>query len=155
MTRAAGIELPPSDRPSRKTTARGAYRHEGALVHNSFSGSQWWTMSKFKRSQRKYVKKSYRVRNWRGYEAGLRARGSLTVWISLTDGKLANWDARRPSARKPGRQRKYSNHAIETAVTLGMVFHAALQTDRGIPSFVVPASEARQRCARSHHDLEA
>ena len=46
-------------------------------------------MSKFKRSQRKYVKKSYRVRNWRGYEAGLRARGSLTVWISLTDGKLA------------------------------------------------------------------
>ena len=79
-------------------------------------------MSKFKRSQRKYVKKSYRVRNWRAYEAGLRARGSLTVWISLTDGKLANWDARRPSARKPGRQRQYSNHAIETAVTLGMVF---------------------------------
>ena len=47
-------------------------------------------MSKFKRSQRKYVKKSYRVRNWRGYEAGLRARGSLTVWLSFTDGKLAS-----------------------------------------------------------------
>jgi len=57
------------------------------------------------------------------YEAGLRDRGSLTVWISLTDGKLVNWDAPRPRRRKPGRQRKYSNYAIETAVTLGMVFH--------------------------------
>ena len=63
------------------------------------------------------------MRNWREYEAGLRNRGSLTVWISLTAGKLVNWDAPRPRRRKPGRQRKYSNHAIETAVTLGMVFH--------------------------------
>ena len=43
-------------------------------------------MSIFKRTQRKYVKKAYRVRNWREYEAGLRNRGSLTVWISLTAG---------------------------------------------------------------------
>ena len=50
-------------------------------------------MSIFKRTQRKYVKKAYRVRNWREYEAGLRNRGSLTVWISLTAGKLVNWDA--------------------------------------------------------------
>jgi hypothetical protein len=88
-------------------------------------------MSNFKRSQRKYVKKAYRVRNWREYEAGLRIRGSLTVWISLTDGKLANWDAPRPRARKPGRQRKYSNHAIETAVTLGMVFRLASRQTEG------------------------
>ena len=74
-------------------------------------------MSIFKRTQRKYVKKAYRVRNWREYGAGLRNRGSLTVWISLTAGKLVNWDAPRPRRRKPGRQRKYSNHAIETAVT--------------------------------------
>ena len=39
------------------------------------------------------MKKAYRVRNWREYEAGLRNRGSLTVWISLTAGKLVNWDA--------------------------------------------------------------
>ena len=50
-------------------------------------------MSIFKRTQRKYVKKAYRVRNWREYEAGLRNRGSLTVWISLTAGRLVNWDA--------------------------------------------------------------
>ena len=44
-------------------------------------------MTSFKRTQRKYVQKAYRVRNWREYETGLRARGSLTVWLGLTDGK--------------------------------------------------------------------
>ena len=88
-------------------------------------------MSHFKRSQRKYVKKTYRVLNWHEYEAGLRERGSLTVWISLHDGKLANWDAPRPKKRKPGRQRQYSNHAIETAVTLGMVFGLASRQIEG------------------------
>ena len=86
----------------------------------------------FQRTQRKYVKKAYRVRNWREYEAGLRNRGSLTVWISLTAGKLVNWDAPRPRRRKPGRQRKYSNHAIETAVTLGMVFHLSSRQSEGL-----------------------
>ena len=89
-------------------------------------------MSIFKRTQRKYVKKAYRVRNWREYESGLRNRGSLTVWISLTAGKLVNWDAPRPRRRKPGRQRKYSNHAIETAVTLGMVFHLSSRQSEGL-----------------------
>jgi len=82
-------------------------------------------MSSFKRSQHKYVKKAYRVRNWREYEAGLRDRGNLTVWIALTDGELANWDAPRLKNRKPGRQRKYSDHAIDTAVTLSMVLGLA------------------------------
>ena len=89
-------------------------------------------MSIFKRTQRKYVKKAYRVRNWREYEAGLRDRGSLTVWVSLTDGKLVNWDAAPPRRRKPGRQRKYSNHAIETVVTLGMVFHLSSRQSEGL-----------------------
>ena len=48
-------------------------------------------MTSVKRTQRKYVQKAYRVRNWREYETGLRARGSLTVWLRRTDGKLANW----------------------------------------------------------------
>ena len=63
----------------------------------------------FKRTQRKYVKKAYRVRNWREYEAGLRNRGSLTVWVSLTDGKLVNWDAAPPRRRKPGRKHKHKH----------------------------------------------
>lgn len=88
-------------------------------------------MSTFKRSQQKYVKERYRVRNWREYEAGLRKRGSLTVWISITDGKLANWDANTPTKTRPGRRRKYSRQAIETSVTLGMVFHLASRQAEG------------------------
>ena len=88
-------------------------------------------MTSFKRTQRKYVQKTYRVRNWREDETGLRARGSLTVWLGLTDGKLANWNSPRPTRRKPGRQRKYSNHAIETTVTLGLVFGLASRQTEG------------------------
>ena len=88
-------------------------------------------MTSFKRAQRKYVQKAYRVRNWREYETGLRARGSLTVWLGLTDGKLANWNSPRPTRRKPGRQRQYSNHAIETTVTLGLVFGLASRQTEG------------------------
>ena len=88
-------------------------------------------MTSFKRTQRKYVQKAYRVRTWREYETGLRARGSLTVWLGLTDGKLANWNSPRPTRRKPGRQRQYSNHAIETTVTLGLVFGLASRQTEG------------------------
>ncbi len=88
-------------------------------------------MSTFKRNQRKHATKSYRVRNWREYEAGLRARGSLDGWISIADGKLVNWDAPRPSKRKPGRQRRYSKHAIETAVTLSMVVQMSSRQSEG------------------------
>ena len=110
-----------------------------ALVHNSRSRSiialhpeirgPAWTS--FKRTQRKDVQKAYRVRNWREYETGLRARGSLTVGLGLTDGKLANWNSPRPTRRKPGRQRKYSHHAIATTVTLGLVFGLASRQTEG------------------------
>ncbi len=36
-------------------------------------------MTTFKRSQAKYVRKSYQTTNWPEYEAGLRQRGSVTV----------------------------------------------------------------------------
>ena len=88
-------------------------------------------MSKFKRSQQKYVKKTYRVRNWREYEAGLRSRGDLTVWIGFTGGILPNWDAPNPRKNRPGRRSKYSDHAIETSVTLGMVLHLASRQTEG------------------------
>ena len=35
-----------------------------------------------KRCQYKYVKSPYRIRNWSEYEAGLKKRGDLTVWLS-------------------------------------------------------------------------
>ena len=82
-------------------------------------------MGSFERNQAKYVNKLYRVRNWRQYEAGLRNRGSLTVWIS--EEELGAWVPTQTSKKRPGGQEKYSNHAIETALTVGIVFHLPLR----------------------------
>jgi len=42
-----------------------------------------------KRSQYKYAKSPYRIRNWPEYEAGLRRRGDLTVCLS--DDAINSW----------------------------------------------------------------
>ena len=63
--------------------------------------------------------------NWREREAGLRNRGSLTVWISAHRRHACELGRTHvPSRSFPGRQQSStSNHAIETAATLGIVFH--------------------------------
>lgn len=73
------------------------------------------------------------MRNWPAYEAGLRRRGSLTVWLDVdaVTGDLANWNAPKKTNRRSGRPRTYSNHAIETAVTLGLVFHLPSRQTEG------------------------
>jgi hypothetical protein len=80
-----------------------------------------------KRSQYKYAKSRYRVQNWAEYEAGLRKRGDLTVWLS--DAALQAW--REPASGKPGGQRTYADIAIEAALTIGMVFHLPLRQTEG------------------------
>ena len=80
-----------------------------------------------KRSQYKYAKSRYRVRHWSGYEAGLRRRGDLSVWLS--DAALDTWRA--PAAAKPGGQRIYANLAIEATLTIRMVFELPLRQTEG------------------------
>src|SRR5919112_1654660 len=63
----------------------------------------------------------YRVRNWPAYEAGLKRRGDLTLW--LDEDALAGWQAPRRST--PGGQARYSDAAIELVLTLRLVFHLA------------------------------
>ncbi len=72
-------------------------------------------------------KTEYRVRNWREYEQGLRARGDVTVWFS--EEATANWIPRSTGAR--GGPRLYSDLAIETALTLRTVFGLALRQTEG------------------------
>ena len=67
------------------------------------------------------------MKNWGEYEAGLRRRGDLTVW--LTDEALDAWQAQ-PSG-KPGGQRRYADIAIEAALTIRMVFHLPLRQTEG------------------------
>ncbi len=76
-----------------------------------------------KRSQYKHAKSQYSIQNWSEYEAGLKKRGDLTVWLS--DDALDAWRA--PAEGKPGGQRTYSDVAIEAALTIRMVFHLPLR----------------------------
>jgi hypothetical protein len=80
-----------------------------------------------KRSQYKYAKSRYRIRNWPVYEAGLRRRGDLTIWLS--EDAINSW--REPPSGKPGGQRIYANIAIEAALTIRMVFHLPLRQTEG------------------------
>jgi len=47
-----------------------------------------------------FGKMKFKIRNWASYEAGLRRRGSLTLWV--TDEAIAKWQA--PPRRSPGGQ---------------------------------------------------
>ncbi len=75
-----------------------------------------------KRTQLKYTKQRYRVRNWRQYKVGLRRRGDLTLWFS--EEAIAAWWA--PTGKKPGGQPVYSDLAIEAALRVRLVFGLAL-----------------------------
>jgi len=80
-----------------------------------------------KRSQYKYAKSRYRIGNWPEYEAGLRRRGDLTVWLS--EAAINSW--REPPSGKPGGQRTYADIAIEAALTIRMIFHLPLRQTEG------------------------
>ncbi len=73
-------------------------------------------------------KMKFTVTNWREYEAGLRHRGSLTLW--LTPEALAGWAAPRRTTR--GGQPRDSDLAIEATLTFGMVFGLPLRQGEGL-----------------------
>jgi hypothetical protein len=72
-------------------------------------------------------KTKYRVGNWSDYDRALVERGSLTIWLSPD--AIARWSAK-PSRRRGG-QRKYSDLAIETALTLRLLFKLPLRQVEG------------------------
>jgi hypothetical protein len=73
------------------------------------------------------------VTNWAAYDAGLRARGSLTIWFS--DEAIEGWRAEARSGR--GGQPRYSALAIATALTLRAVFRLALRQAEGLIASVI------------------
>ena len=72
-------------------------------------------------------KTKYRVSNWPDYDRSLVERGNLTVWLSPD--AIARWNAK-PSGRRGG-QRKYSDLAIETALTLRLLLQLPLRHAEG------------------------
>ncbi len=69
----------------------------------------------------------YRVSNWAEYDQALVQRGDITLWIS----EDAIWCWKPAPTGRRGAQRKFSNHAIETALTLRLVFNLPLRQAEG------------------------
>jgi hypothetical protein len=67
----------------------------------------------------------YKTSNWRAYNHALKQRGSLTVWFDAD----MQWAAQ-PSG-KPGRQRTYSDVAIQACLTLKVLFGLPLRQATG------------------------
>src|SRR4051812_29365378 len=78
-------------------------------------------------------KQQHRVINWAEYDAGLHARGSLTVWF--TPEAIEGWRAEPRTGR--GGQPRYSSLAITTALTLRAVFRLALRQTEGLISSIL------------------
>jgi hypothetical protein len=73
-------------------------------------------------------KMKFWVKNWAEYDAGLRRRGSLTLWVTAE--VLDGWNAARRTP--PGGQSVYSELAIETGMMLRVAFHLALRQTEGL-----------------------
>ena len=80
-----------------------------------------------RRRKRRSSKVVYRVRNWSSYEAGLKQRGSLTVWFAPE--AVEAWYYQGPAQR--GAQYEFSNVAIHTALTLRLIYHLPLRQTEG------------------------
>jgi IS5 family transposase len=72
-------------------------------------------------------KTKYRVTNWAPYDRALIGRGDVTLWLSPE--AIATWEPVGVGTR--GGQRKYSDVAIETALTLRLLFHLPLRQTEG------------------------
>ena len=68
----------------------------------------------------------YRTTNWRDYNAALKARGSLLIWLD----PAMQWYA--PACGKPGRQHTFSDAAIQFCLSIKVLFGLALRQAIGL-----------------------
>jgi hypothetical protein len=83
-------------------------------------------------------KTKYRVNNWAEYDQTLVQRGDITLWISKD--AISSWKPAPTGLR--GGQKKFSDHAIETALTLRLAFNLPLRQAEGFLRSVLFLMEA-------------
>src|SRR3954463_4095302 len=89
---------------------------------------------KLNQAGRRHIPRQRRkVTNWPAYDASLRQRGSLTVWV--TEEAIAAWRAEPRTTR--GGQPWYSDLAILTALTLRAVYCLALRQTEGLIGSII------------------
>src|SRR5580704_3107198 len=95
------------------------------------SGSDRPMPYKHNADRRRHIPKmAFKVQNWPAYEAGLRRRGSLTLWIE--DAALECWQ----TTGRDG-QARYTDAAIQTSLMLRTAFKLALRQTEGLLTSVL------------------
>ena len=87
-------------------------------------------------------KTTYRVKNWREYDQSLRDRGDITLWISQD--AIDAWTP--PMTGKRGARAMYSDVAIETALTLRLLFRLPLRQTEGFLSSLLTLMDVTLPC---------
>lgn len=77
-------------------------------------------------SESKRAELRYKTTNWKAYNAALKARGSLTMWLD----RDIQWSA--PASGKRGRQQTFSDRAIEFCLSMKCLFGLALRQTLGL-----------------------
>lgn len=88
--------------------------------------------------KQKKTKRTYRLRNWKEYNASLVARGSLTLWVSQD--VLSAWQQHERTGRR-GAPRTYTDTAILCMATLEEVYHLPLRATEGLMRSVIKLLE--------------
>ena len=99
------------------------------------------------RNRHPKYRKLYKIQNWQDYERSLIQRGDLTIWLS--EDVIQSWYD--DSLNQLGRPKFYSNVAIETALTLRLLFKLPLRQTEVVSYFDIHADECRAQGARSHN----
>jgi Transposase DDE domain len=87
-------------------------------------------------------KTAYRVKNWREYDQSLRDRGDITLWISQD--AIDAWTP--PQTGTRGAQPVYSDAAIETALSLRLLFRLPLRQTEGFLSAILRLMDVTLPC---------
>ena len=106
-------------------------------------------------SQSQHSKPRYRTINWKQYNAALKSRGSLTIWLD----RGISWFA--AASGKRGRSPQFSDSAIQFCLTIKKLFGLALRQTTGfvqsllalsglmwpVPDFSTSSPLAQSGCA--------
>jgi Transposase DDE domain len=93
----------------------------------------------------------YKIENWAEYDAALRRRGSLTVWV--TPEAIAAWAPAATGRR--GRPRDYSDVAIETGLMLRLAFGRPWRQTEGLLGSITEPARPGVVGSGPHHVLSS